>query len=126
MTPTKNQMPVLDGMVVFTYTDDLKKGCRLWEQVLGFECAIDQGECRIFRTSPGSYVGVCTIRDRPRSPVGVTISLVTENVDELAQKVADADYEILFGPAYSEQFNVYSCIFLNDDGYRCEIQRFGK
>jgi hypothetical protein len=41
MTPPESQMPVIDGIMVFTYTDDLNKGCRLWEQVLGFECAID-------------------------------------------------------------------------------------
>lgn len=61
MTPPESHMPVIDGIMVFTYTDDLNKGCRLWEQVLGFECAIDQGECRIFRISSGSYVGVCIL-----------------------------------------------------------------
>ncbi|MBW3098286.1 VOC family protein [Pseudohoeflea coraliihabitans] len=116
----------VNGMVVFTYTDDLAKGCRLWEQVLGLTCAVDQGVCRIYQTAPTAYVGVCTLSDRPRDPAGVTISLLADDVDAMAGKIIAAGYQVIFGPAYAEEFDVYTCIFLNDDGYRVEIQRFGR
>lgn len=112
------------SVVTFIYTDDMTEARRLWEQTLGLPCVIEQTACRIYRVAPGGYVGVCTLADRPKAAVGVTITLVTRNVDAACQRLADAGYRFERAPAYLPEFDITSALFLTAEGYRVEIQEF--
>lgn len=118
-----NAHPV-NQQVTFLYTEDLDGSSVFYRDVMGLEFVLDQGSCHIYRLSPSSFIGVCTLADRPTSPVGVTISLVVDDVDGFHQALVDKGITFERAPAYSERFNVYSCLFLDPNGYRIEIQQF--
>jgi len=116
--------PSIDQQVTFLYTDDLKNTSAFYRDVLELEFALDQGSCHIFKLSPTSFLGVCHLQDRPTSPVGLTISLVSGDVDGFHKHLIDKGVAFERAPEFSERFQVYSCLFLDPNGYRIEIQEF--
>ena len=113
-----------DGQIVFTYTDDLEASARFWAETVGLELALDQGACRIFRTGPASFLGVCRLPDRPRAIAGVTITLLTDDVDGWHARLSARGVVFEQAPRAIPEFSVYACLFHDPNGYRVEIQRF--
>jgi catechol 2,3-dioxygenase-like lactoylglutathione lyase family enzyme len=116
--------PPISDSVVFTYTDDLPASSKFFRDVLELEFVVDQGLCHIFRLSSTSYIGVCALPGRPRSPVGVTITIVTPDVDGWHRFLTAKGLIYANEPKVSERFNVYSSLFIDPNGYRIEIQNF--
>ena len=54
-TPPTNQS------LTWVYTEDLEGTCRFYTEVVGFAQVLDQGLCRIFRTSE---IGRASCRER--------------------------------------------------------------
>jgi len=117
-------MNTFDAAITFLYTKDTDKARYLWESLIGLECVIDQTSCRIYRIAAGAFVGICRLHDRPTETVGVTVTLITEDVDSICTKIEDAGYAFERRPAYMPEFDIYSALFHDTDGYRIEIQRF--
>jgi catechol 2,3-dioxygenase-like lactoylglutathione lyase family enzyme len=116
--------PAITDSIVFTYTDDLAASSRFFRETLELPFVVDQGVCHIFRLSPTSYIGVCAIAGRPRSTVGVTITIVTDDVDGWHRFLTGKGLVYQSAPEASERFKVYSSLFLDPNGYRIEIQSF--
>ena len=116
--------PPISQSIVFTYTDDLERASRFFRDVMELDFVVDQGACHIFRLTAESYLGVCRLPDRPQGKVGVTISLVSDDVDGWHAFLAAKGVDFVRQPAASPAFGVYSTLFLSPDGYRIEIQRF--
>lgn len=118
------QRPAITDSVVFTYTDDLTASSRFFRETLELDFVVDQGPCHIFRLSPTSYIGVCALPGRPRSTVGVTITIVTDDVDGWYRFLTGKGLVYEAPPKESARFNVYSSLFIDPNGYRIEIQSF--
>jgi len=73
--------PEVNQQITFIYSKDLEAAARFYAEDLGFELALDQGQCRIFRTCSGSFLGVC--RERPgrvSEPAGTRINFLTQGL----------------------------------------------
>lgn len=116
--------PPIDQSIVFTYTDDLEAGSKFFREILELEFVVDQGACHIFRLSDTSFLGICSLPDRPNATVGVTITIVSSDVDGWHKFLGSKGIEYIKDPSHNAQFNVYSSLFLSPDGYRIEIQNF--
>lgn len=116
--------PAITDTIVFTYTDDLAASSRFFRETLELAFVVDQGVCHIFRLSPTSYIGVCSIAGRPRATVGVTITIVTDDVDGWYDFLISKGLVYQSAPEASERFKVYSSLFIDPNGYRIEIQSF--
>lgn len=116
--------PKIDQSVVFTYTDDLEAGSRFFREVMELDFVVDQGPCHIFRLSETSFLGVCNLPDRPTNKAGVTITIVSSDVDGWHDFLVARGVEYVKEPSHSPKFNVYSSLFISPHGYRIEIQNF--
>ena len=116
--------PSISHNITFTYTTDLAAGSRFFQDVLELDFVVDQGACHIYRLTETNFIGICDLPDRPSEPVGVTITLVSDDVDGWYRFLADKGVEFVRTPAYSDPLGVYSTLFLSPDGYRIEIQSF--
>ena len=85
---------------------------------------MDQGPCHIYRMTESSYIGVCCLPDRPSEKVGVTITIVSNDVDGWHQFLVGKGVEFVKAPSHSAEFGVYSSLFVSPHGYRIEIQCF--
>ena len=109
---------------VFTYTGGLEATSRFFREVMELDFVVDQGACHIFRLSPTSFLGVCNLPDRPTDQAGVTITIVSDDVDGWYEFLTAKGVDYVRKPAHSEKFSIYSSMFISPHGYRVEIQQF--
>lgn len=116
--------PTIDQQITFLYTRDLAATARFYEEVLGLTLVVDQGDCRIYRTSPEGYVGFCQRQAAPQEPLGVILTLVTAEVDAWYQYLGERGISFEKPPALNPKYGIYHCFLRDPNGYLIEIQRF--
>jgi catechol 2,3-dioxygenase-like lactoylglutathione lyase family enzyme len=110
--------------ITFLDTRDLTRTADFYEGVLGLRLARDQGRCRIYHVSGGSYLGFCQRDDAPEPAPHVTITLVTDRVDEWFARLKVHGVSILKEPADNPPYRIYNGFARDPNGYLLEIQRF--
>ena len=114
-----------DYAITFFYYDDIMKVVPFYEQVLGFELALDQKMARIYRVAPNSYFGIVDgnrghLKHQPKSAVLFTI--VSEDVEGWHAKLKAAG---VAGLTEMKRGTFCDHFFFEDPaGYALEIQRF--
>ena len=110
--------------ITFLGTKDLKKTSDFYQNILGLTVYKDQDICLIFNITNQSKIGFCkhvsVIHDE-KSPI---ITFVTEDVDELYNKIINAGLYIPEKPKINHKFNIYHFFFKDPNGYTIEIQKF--
>jgi len=117
----------IDQQVVFVYTDAFDSTVAWYENVLGLELILDQGQARIYRTSSSSFLGVCKVRPgRYVEPKGVVLTLATKPaaVDQWFRRLSEQGADILGPPERNDMFNVYAFFVRDPNGYLIEFQSF--
>ena len=111
--------------ITFFYYRDLPAAMRFYETVLGFELAIDQGWCKIYRIAPGAHVGLV---DEAKGMNKWT----ADKPVQLCIRVPDVDGWYAY--AQAQKLDALSDLFVNDgigirafvfndpEGYQIEIQ----
>jgi catechol 2,3-dioxygenase-like lactoylglutathione lyase family enzyme len=110
--------------ITFFYTHNLAKTAHFYEQLMGLQLVLDQGDCRIYQVSPGGFIGFCKRGTAPENPEGVIFTFVTENVDGWAARLRANGVLLEKEPAPNPDYNIYNCFFRDPNGYLLEIQRF--
>ncbi|TDH38129.1 VOC family protein [Pseudohoeflea suaedae] len=116
--------PSIGQTVVFTYTDDLEMTSRFFREIMELDFVVDQGGCHIYKLSETSFLGVCNLPDRPTEQAGVTITIVSDDVDGWYDFLTAKGVDYVRKPAHSGTFGIYSSMFLSPHGYSVEIQQF--
>ncbi len=116
--------PSIEQQVTFLYTSDLEKTARFYEQKIGLDLALDQGDCRIYRTSPSGFLGFCKNLKVETSLEGVIFTIVTEHVDSWYRYLSARGVTFEKVPEVNRKFNIYHCFFRDPNGYMIEIQHF--
>jgi catechol 2,3-dioxygenase-like lactoylglutathione lyase family enzyme len=114
----------VDQQITFLDTRDLARTADFYERVLGLRLARDQGTCRIYHVSGNAYLGFCQRADAAREPEGITVTLVTERVDELCAHLRRERVEFVREPADNPPYRIYNAFVRDPNGYLIEIQRF--
>lgn len=114
-------MTGFDAQITFLYVADLTRSATFYGDVLGLELARDQGPCLIYRVAGPAYLGLCD--HRPPDPGGVIVTLVDDDVDGWAARLAAAGLEVE-GPTHNDRFALYHLFVRDPDGHLVEIQRF--
>lgn len=117
---------MFDQQVTFLYTADMARARAFYEEALGLDCVlVQQGGCRIYRTAPSAYLGLCTAREgRSADPTGVILCLVADDVDGWAARLKGMGIALEKEPQANPVFGIYHLFLRDPDGYLIEIQRF--
>ena len=116
---------MFDQHVTFLYTHDLDASAAFYGETLGLSLALDQGGCRIFKTSPEAFLGVCRRSEhRPSSPEAIIVTLVTDDVDGWYERLKAKGAIIEAAPIGNPEYNIYHFFLSDPDGYKIEIQSF--
>jgi catechol 2,3-dioxygenase-like lactoylglutathione lyase family enzyme len=110
--------------ITFLDTRDLARTADFYERVLGLRLARDQGRCRIYSVTGGAYLGFCQRDDAPIPAPHVTLTLVTDRVDEWCAHLRAHGVEIVKEPADNPPYRIYNAFARDPSGYLVEIQRF--
>lgn len=121
-----NELPI-DAQITFVYTGDLAASARFYEKILGFQLAVDQGSCRIYRVvGRQAYFGVCQRDDAPEDVSGLIFTLVTDDVDLWHERITSRGWECEHAPRRNETYKIYHFFVRDPSGYLIEIQRFDR
>jgi len=117
--------------ITFLRYEDMSVGEGFYGKALGLALVDDQDWAKVYRISPGAYVGLVSARKRLlEKPVGrgvlLSITVKTrEDVDRWFEKLRETpDVELLNSPGMVESLPVYSFFFIDPGGYQLEIQAF--
>jgi lactoylglutathione lyase len=74
----------VEGMITFTYYNDLEKAAEFYGETMGFELVIDVAFAKVYRVSGSSHVGIVDgergfLRAKEDKPVMITF--VVEDID---------------------------------------------
>lgn len=118
------------AMLTFLYFDNLPAAYDFFENTMGFQLAVNQGDdyCHIYKVSNGCYVG-CVDRSRgsvaATSRDGVLVSFVVDNMDEVYPKLKQLQLTGLTQELHvNEQSNIKSVTFIGPEGYKFEVEEF--
>ena len=112
-----------DQQVTFLSVSDLERSTAFYADTLGLTPVLDQGDCRIFAVSTTAFMGVC-LRPDAVDPVGVIVTLVTEDVDGWHERLVKAGVTCEKAPNHNERYDIYQAFYRDPDGYLIEVQRF--
>jgi catechol 2,3-dioxygenase-like lactoylglutathione lyase family enzyme len=118
-----DRMHEINAQITFCATRDLEAAARFYEEVIGLPLVLDQGGCRIYRTTGDAYLGFCQ-RDAAPEPAGVILTLVTDDVDGWHERLSAAGIAFEKEPAVNPDYGIYHCFLRDPSGYLVEIQRF--
>lgn len=116
-------MSSFDQQVTFLLVADLEASTGFYREQLGLEQVLDQGDCRIFRTTATSFIGICERAVRAEAG-SVLVTLVTDDVDETHEMLTSAGVSCERTPQINTQYNVYHAFYRDPDGFLIEVQRF--
>lgn len=118
------------AQLTFLYFDDLPAAYDFFENTMGFQLAVNQGDdyCHIYKVSNGCFVG-CVDRSRgsvaATSRDGVLVSFVVDNMDEVYPKLQKLQLTGLTQELrVNEQSNIKSVTFIGPEGYKFEVEEF--
>ena len=119
-----NKQPQIDQQITFLYTSDLTETIAFYENIMGFELALDQGSCRIYQISPNAFLGLCKRSTIEIDPGNVIFTIVTSKVDVWYEFLKAKGVVFEKPPAFNPQYKIYHCFLRDPNGYLIEIQRF--
>jgi predicted enzyme related to lactoylglutathione lyase len=116
--------PPIVQQITWVYTYDLDRTARFYGELLALPMVLDQGSCRVFRTSATSFIGVCQRPDRDVEPRGVILTLLTPDIAGWHARLTAAGADVVGPPAYSERYRAHAFVCRDPEGYRIELQWF--
>ena len=110
--------------ITFLDTRDLVRTADFYERILGLRLARDQGTCRIYHVSGSAYLGFCERADAAAPAGGLTLTLITDDVDGWCRHLKAHGVEFVKEPADNPPYRIYNAFVRDPNGYLLEIQRF--
>lgn len=109
--------------ITFLKTRDLEATTRFYMEIMGFELALDQGNCRIFKVCSNCYIGFC-LTDGMTGCEEVILTLEIPDVDGFARHLDNSGAAIEVKPRLNDKYRIYQMFLRDPNGYLVEIQRF--
>ncbi len=110
--------------ITFLYVRDLNASAAFYGGMLRLPLARDQGGCRIYRTAPNAYIGLCQRDDVAPQQGSLIVTLVTDDVEGWYALAVAAGAQVESPPAHNDYYRITHCFLRDPDGYRVEIQGF--
>ena len=111
--------------ITFLYFRDLPRAVAFYENVLGFQLAIDQGWSKIYRMTGAAHVGLVDETrgmHRASDPKPVQICIRVPDVDAWHAWVESQNVEGLTETKSSAALRIRAFVFNDPEGYQIEVQ----
>ncbi|HUT81750.1 MAG TPA: VOC family protein [Candidatus Bathyarchaeia archaeon] len=120
-------MKKFNSTITFLQTDNLEKTTEFYTEILNCKLVVDQGLCRIFKTTQGSYLGFCLheFLDKGKNSVCLTFVCETKKeVNEWFDFLQKNNVEVKNPPKENTKFQIYNFFATDPNGITIEIQCF--
>jgi catechol 2,3-dioxygenase-like lactoylglutathione lyase family enzyme len=127
MKEIKSEALDIQANLVFFYYPDLEAAEKFYGQLLGFEKVLDYGFARIFQISPSTFIGLVDETEGmhdPSEPKSVTLSFVTNEIDQWYRYLCDQGVAIQRPLSDSSRIPIKGFVALDPAGYFLEFETF--
>lgn len=117
----------IQANLVFFYYQNLGAAERFYEDILGLEIVLDYGFAKLFRISETSYIGLVDEQKGMHSsaePKTVTLSFVTEEIDEWYEYLVERGVEMRGPVKDATRHPTRGFVAYDPEGYFLEFERF--
>ena len=127
MVGRKSESLSIQANLVFFYYPDLDEAERFYGNILGLERVLDYGFAKIYRISRSTFIGLVDetkgMHD-PSEPKTVTLSFVTQEIDQWYQYLKSQGIEIRNPLKESSRLPIKGFVAYDPAGYFLEFERF--
>lgn len=113
------------GLITFLYYKDLDRAIHFYEEIMGFQLAIDQGWSKIYKVTNNAHIGLVDERygyHNSSTTKPVIICLVVPDVDAWYRYLNEKGVDVLNEPNDSEELKIRAFLLQDPEGYVIEIQ----
>lgn len=110
--------------ITFFPVSDLDATKRFYGEVLGFELALDQASCAIFKVGEAGFWGFCQSETPVQPNPKVMLTVVEDDVEAWHQRLAAAGVETDGPPRENPRYAIFHFFAQDPSGYTLEFQRF--
>lgn len=127
MTGSQSEISSIQANLVFFYYPDLEEAERFYGDILGLEKVLDYGFAKIYRISLSTFIGLVDetkgMHD-PSEPKTVTLSFVTQEIDQWYQYLKSQGVEIRNPLKDASRHPTRGFVAYDPAGYFLEFERF--
>jgi catechol 2,3-dioxygenase-like lactoylglutathione lyase family enzyme len=127
MEETSSEALDIQANSVFFYYPDLEEAETFYGTLLGFEKVLDYGFAKIFQLSPSTFIGLVDETKGmhyPSEPKSVTLSFVTNEIDQWYRYLTERDVPMRSPLNDSSRIPIKGFVALDPAGYFLEFETF--
>ena len=117
----------IQANLIFLYYKDLDKAQSFYQDILGLNLVLDYGFAKLFQISQTSYVGLVDEKrgmHNSSEPKSVTLSFVTEEIDEWYQLLKEKGLKMRGPIKNATRHPTRGFVVYDPEGYYLEFERF--
>ena len=117
----------VSGLITFFYYENLELAAKFYEEIMGFELAVDQKWAKIYKVAENAFMG-CVNGQRgyhkPSVEKPVMLTLVVNDPDDWYTRLKRQGVKILSEPHDNNELSLRIFLFEDPEGYVIEVQKF--
>jgi len=117
----------IDGMITFTYYDNLEKAEKFYGETMGFELVIDVDFAKVYKVTDNAHIGIVDGKRgsiKPTEDKPVMLTVVVNDIDAWYQYLKERDVDIFQPPETSSYLDMKTLLMKDPEGYVVEILEF--
>jgi len=122
-----NLMETIEGMITFTYHDDLEKASEFYRDTIGLQSVMDRPWVKIYRAGADSHIGLVDSRRgylRPSKDKPVMLSITVKDVDAWHRRLTEKGAQTNHPPEEAEDIHMRGFLTWDPSGYVIELLEF--
>jgi predicted enzyme related to lactoylglutathione lyase len=120
-------MKEIDGMITFTYYNELEKAAEFYGKILGFYEVMNKDWVKIFKVSKDSHIGLVNAEKgylKPQVEKPVMLSIIVEDVEAWYKLLVEKNVKVSNPPKKSEEIDMSGFLTWDPEGYVIEFITF--
>lgn len=117
----------VEGLITFTYYENLERASKFYSDIMGFELVIDVDFAKVYKISENAHIGIVdgnkgllkATRDKP-----VMLSFIVNDVDTWYNYLIDKGVKINNSPQEADYLKMKVLLLEDPEGYVIEILEF--
>ena len=120
-------MQTIDGMITFTYHDDLEKASEFYREALGLKLVMNRDWVKIYKAGADSHIGLVDSKHgylKPSKDKPVMLSIMVQNIDAWHRRLTEKGVKTNHPPKEGQGIHMRGFLTWDPSGYVIELLEF--
>jgi predicted enzyme related to lactoylglutathione lyase len=120
-------MKSIEGMITFTYHDDLTKASNFYHDVLGLHPVMDRDWVKIYKAGADSHIGLVDSKHgylKPSQDKSVMLSIMVSDIDVWHRRLTEKGVKTNHPPKEADGIHMTGFLTWDPSGYVIELLEF--